>query len=325
MKKITSIILLLTIISSCLAVSGCELFGGEVMTTDGEQTTTTTTTSITTSTTTQTPLDDEPPTIEFEHGDNFTEDDIKFVRFLNDKLVSNGDRITYGIDDLFYSESGYIPYVGHIYTDNPIFICGYLDIDIRDNYLGYINGKHDVSQYKWYKFSASVPLPEVIGEDELIWSYLLLDACIEENGITKEKILHSFTYCIETSQNIIPEYLKEYETMIAYIGCFGEGFNLGDYCFDSIKDGLFRPGYVDGKGASYLVFQEQIVNENGTVKEECARDELKEYYDVLSPYFVALNQLEYTDISSDETVVYRFVGVSIETLVELSLVYEKDN
>ena len=68
MKKITSIILLLTIISSCFVFSGCELFGGGTTTTGTTTTTppkkTTTSTTTSTTTTTKRPI----PDVELEEG-----------------------------------------------------------------------------------------------------------------------------------------------------------------------------------------------------------------------------------------------------------------
>ena len=63
MKKLTSILLVLTIISSCFAFVGCDwinIFG------------------TTTTTTTGSP---DPSTLQFAHSDNFTDEDIEFVAF----------------------------------------------------------------------------------------------------------------------------------------------------------------------------------------------------------------------------------------------------
>ena len=76
MKRIMSVLVLGTILFSCFALFSCDLeklWGG-----------TTTTTSVTTTTTVKgDPVD--PSTLTFEHGDNFTEDDIEFVRSLHGK------------------------------------------------------------------------------------------------------------------------------------------------------------------------------------------------------------------------------------------------
>ena len=65
MKKITSIILLLTIISSCFALASCSLDGIISFITGNEK------------------------EVVFEHSDNFTDDDIEFVKMLHGKLLWN--------------------------------------------------------------------------------------------------------------------------------------------------------------------------------------------------------------------------------------------
>ena len=338
MKKQISIILAICIIFSCVSLCGCSFQGiidqftpttkpSETMqpteepTQPSEQPQPTEPTSSSSSTVEEEPQP-EPEELVFEHGDNFTEEDIEFVKSLKGNLTTAYiSYMYYNFNSLFNNQSGMYPFVGHISTDNPVIICGYLDFDILENVLLYNVDKLDISDYKWYKFDISETIPDIIGEDEKIWSFLVLDAWIEKNALTNEECYYEFKYYMDIKTNAVPNFFKQYETMIVYT--FKSNYISG-YHDTAIRCGLFRPGYVDKNGVSYLVFQEQIIHQDGTIDDGLAQGTLKEYYDILKPYFEILEELDDTYESDGETCVRRYVGVKIETLKELSLVYERE-
>ena len=92
MKKPTSIILALTMLLSCAALVGCawkDIFAGIWGTAQ-----TTTTTTVTT-----TNPDESPKELKITHGDNFTEEDIDFLYFINGYIVTLYDLMNLSFSD----------------------------------------------------------------------------------------------------------------------------------------------------------------------------------------------------------------------------------
>ena len=335
MKRVLSLVLVMCMAFSCLALSACVwegIFGttttSTIPTSSTTQATTkptdstTATTTTTTTTTIINPDNNEPEDLVIQHGDNFTEEDIEFVKSLQGKLTTEASSSAYmGFESLFNCKSGLTPFVGHIDINSAIIICAYIDTDVEENVNSYFKNELDVEDYKWYKFDTSQQIPSTIDNDELIWSYLLFDAWIEKNALTNEELYYSFTYYMEIKTNVVPEYLKQFETMIAYAGYYDKNIDIDKYSFQNIYFGLFRPSYTDDNGKSYLIFHEFIIDKDGTVVDGYAKEELQEYYDILKPYFVELVELDTQQNNMDDLVSYRYVGVDFDTLSKLSLVF----
>ena len=108
MKKVLSLVLVICMAFSCLALSACVWEGIWQTTTSTIPTSSTTqattkptdsTTATTTTTTTTTiinPDNNEPEDLVIQHGDNFTEEDIEFVKSLQGEYTGpSGDHRTY--------------------------------------------------------------------------------------------------------------------------------------------------------------------------------------------------------------------------------------
>ena len=150
MKKVISLLLVVTIISALLV--GCDLMSifnkNEI---ENITPTTTTTTTITT-TTNSAPLYPENPTI--EHGDNFTDEDIEFLMHLHgQKMGENSEEsIPCSLYDVTLDAQRGTP-LYLMKFENPYVISGYRKPDYKkpqkdENGFYYF----DISQYIWYKF-----------------------------------------------------------------------------------------------------------------------------------------------------------------------------
>ena len=315
MKKITSIILLITIISSCFVFSGCELFGGEVTTTDGEQTTTTTTTSTTTSTTTQTPLDDEPATIEFEHGDNFTEDDIEFVKMLHGQ-IRNDVAICdlppqYSLENvLSFAKNGVPLFLARF--ENPYIICAYSKPDASEYECDKSgNYEFDATKYVWYKYYDSASILDRIDDMPITMDCYLLYDCVVIKDIVNDieynkNCKYYMQYTSEHNLELTKENMLLFDDYSAQVSGESKFIPYAEY------GGATFEVYVDDDGTHYLYFDYESFYEDGSGYLNSAQKLFGEHYDAFQSHFVVLD--EYINSKGK---ICKKAGVDLKMLVEL--------
>lgn len=140
--------------------------------------------------------------ITFDHGDNFSEDDINLVRFLHDKdceiagepgMRNFGDFLDSTYKSTFYKVKVDLkskPYFISVYkpnNDTPVMFS--LEYGGECDYL-----------LKWYKFYDYDSIPETIDDYILIGSYAVYDCVIESDAKTGESVNRQCKYFVALTQ-----------------------------------------------------------------------------------------------------------------------------
>ena len=307
MKKILSLILALTILSSCLALVGCNVFGELFDTTSTQPSTTTTTT-----------CGDDPAQVTFEHGDNFTADDIEFVKMLHGQGASSSseDRHSYNLSEIvWFSQNGYSLFLMHF--ENPYAICGYLKPNETKAYVKGDDGKIylDVTKCVWYKYYDSESIPESVDNMELKLSYLLYDCTVikdlSDNTVYNEELKYYLKYTYGSDFDIISP------DMIMYMGL--NPALEGDVKFLA-KNNVYQKyeAYVDGDGVEYLFFKHRKFSPEGTLtndySEQLFYSSEGDFYGKASPYFEILKEV--TDENGN---LIQYAGIKLDILLKLEI------
>ena len=290
MKRITSILLVLVMVLSSAAIVGCDLS----TLIGGEGTTATTTTTTTTTTTENTSPENPPEELVIKHGDNFTEEDIEFVRNLQGEY--NGpsrDHTLYSFEKMISAVSSGAPiYRITVDVDNPYYICAYADIeDLDTSELIILN----VSAFSWYKFYDAVDIPTSDEGETIELIYAVFDCTIEEDIVSRIEYNYMCKYYVKchSSSLSLDEPLDEWNRnmLIQDYNVFsGEKQNV----FLLHKDNPYYifPVYEDENGYNYLyftyVYKAYVDGEKQPVYYSNAKEMLGDYYDALSPYFEIL-------------------------------------
>ena len=271
MKKVLSLVLVACMAFSCLALSACAWEGiwqtttSTIPTVSTTQPTTSTTTTTTTTTTTIPDDGGEPEDLVIRHGDNFTEEDIKFLEWLhgNDSPYASTDKRTGNLalfiieilvkNDLLYASTD---------IDSGYYICAYRDLDaLSPDEIHLIKFKAiDVTQYKWYKFDITDEIPKQIDDLELYdeLSHMLFDSTvsgyISESNLENVKTKH-ILLCKTSKLQFGIEYMNENRYMLR--------INYGEISSDNDFNMIYLESrevpwfqlqcHVDNNGKKYIV------------------------------------------------------------------------
>ncbi len=333
MKKVLSLILVVCMAFSCLALSACVWEGiwqtttSTVPTTSTTQPTTkpTSTTATTTTTTTTIPDDGgEPVDLVVQHGDNFTEDDIKFVKSFHGYQDMIAEEFLFSFSEMIDTvrEGKWYLYYASVDIDNPHYICGYIDISTEENLNEWASGCIDVTKYIWYKFDADEDVPEEIGDLSIGWVFHTYDAVITKdigNGIDLE---HKFKY-YSIGRGGIWDVIEIYEYMlIHYYKPIDEFVGIEDIRRSSR---CYR-GYTTTDGKDYFVLRAgNSLNEDGTISNylDQNKKQLGDCYDALLPYFERIEEMDdmFTN-SSGETFKRLYYGIPLDIIANQLIHYE---
>ena len=310
MKKL--ICLFVAIIVSCGAVSACEW---KFAKTEESSTATTTSPTSTTSTITEPPVEE----LVFEHGDNFTAEDVDFVKYFHgyqDSLISP---VIYSASDVFSNikeDKGYLYFV-NVNISNPYYICGFIDLNIEENLACWGRGAIDVERCVWYKFDNKDSIPTEIGKLSLGWSFQIYDATVVEDIGNKTDCKHQFKLYTLGHGSVV-NFREIYEYMFIY---HNKSIDNMNYLEEMPLAGRYYRGYTTTDEKSYFVLKVgNSVNEDGSVLDYLDQNKkhLEGYYAILSPHFEHIEELDDEIISADGKVVKcLYYGVSIETLTEI--------
>ena len=294
MKKLTSILLVLTIISSCFAFVGCDwsnIFG-------------TTTTTIT-----GTP---DPSTLNIKCGDNFTQEDIEFLRYIHGYQILFSDMPSISFSNYVDRVNNEESHSYFVSTDkaNPIYLCGYLDLnDFGDTYL-------NVEKHVWYKYTDIESVPQERDGLILGWNIRLYNATVTkdiENGIDYEHKIKIY----RVGRGGVPKSDLLYEYTVMF-------HNLSIVDITYLEEPNFQSyfkGYITAAGKSYFVLKYgNIKMDDGSISDclDDNRNQLEDYYDVLYPYIERLEEMDYEfSTPSGEKRTSLVHGVPIDVLTEV--------
>ena len=310
MKKLIS--LLLVIVITCSLLSGCGFEIGKT-----EQSTTTSTTVTTTD------LGDDPiqnPPVEelvFEHGDNFTEKDIELVRSMHAYI----DAI---FEPYMYSFSKYVDkvkekkcnaYFVRVDKNNPIYICGYMDLDDTQTVYEFGARYINIEGYVWHKYTDKESIPKEIDNLILAWCIRFYDAVITYDigrGIECEREVMFFSVGI-----------PKYDALYDYTFLFTHWLSVDDipyYVMEPFHEHCFK-GHTTSDGKSYFVLKyNKVLDEDGNVWDylEDNRKQLEECYDILSPHFERVEELDYETVDLlGNPAIFLLHGIPIDIMTEV--------
>ena len=339
MKKQISIILAICIIFSCVSLCGCSFQGiidqfmpttkpSETMqpteepTQPSEQPQPTEPTSSSSSTT-----EPQPEELVFEHGDNFTEEDLEFVKSLHGRKLNGYSQYYSPIstslwEALFGGECGTPIFLVHI--ENPYIICSYEKPNMPeyefDEWGVYT---FDVNKYVWYKFNTLDDVPsEIDGMKMTDYSFLIYDCLIKDDivsGIEYNKWCKFYhLYDGEWTLSIMPKdflvYYRDFEEIYTSVD------NLKFLPYREYVSYLEKV-YIDENGREYLVIdgERYLIQPDGTMVLEYnhASTSLTVYYDVLSPSFNYFDEFDYEYMSGFNKYLHKYLFIDIETLKEI--------
>ena len=213
--KFLALFVLIAMLATSIALVGCEFDIGK---TEGSSTTSSSSTAS----------DENPPVEElvFEHGDNFTEDDIEFVKYFHKYEDMIIEPKIYSCSDVFdntKNNKGYLYFVD-VDIENSYYICGYIDLNIEENSL-YYGWVIDVEKYKWYKFNDKASIPNEMEGLSLGISFEIYDATVIKDVGNDVDCSHKFKF-YTFGWGMVRGFREIYENMFYYHWAAIENMNI---------------------------------------------------------------------------------------------------
>ena len=228
------------------------------------------------------------------------------------------------------SPKNFVQKIESVKSENSFYSFYKASVDISSNYYICGYGYKAVSFamymtigeyswiYDWYRVDDLENIQQTINGKELTHVLVVFDAMIERDIINGTEYNAPTKYYYE--QNI--EKLREptsrgnKQEYILYLRTNLIDANTTPLISSSVKNDGY-PVYTDESGVEYLSFvHEEQQGYDGKV-ENCSKTLFLEYYDILSPYFVPLNQLESSYTYNDKLIIQRYAGINLEILNEL--------
>ena len=246
MKRLISLLLIVITLSSLLV--GCDI--GKIWNSG-------TTTSPTTTTTKEPPI--EAP---FEHGDNFTAEDVEFVQYL-DSLDGITDPSHTNFSDII-SRMGDKTTLYTVKIDmqsTPCFICAYAPKDAQLIPFSFENGC--VARFLiWYKFSDYNDIPEEIADQKFLGAFAIYDAVIERDIVNNQEYNRECKFFVPLYDGISEEEIKTQYGLYENVIIRQERKIVDSYEPIFIQNNLYQKfacyrdvygSYVDNSGIQYFL------------------------------------------------------------------------
>ena len=296
MKRIISLLLIVITLSSLL--SGCDI--GKIWNSG-------TTTSPTTTTTKEPPI--EAP---FEHGENLTNDDIRFIM---EHLEPQGtDGYPLGIPYDFSKELMLLtPFISNqtIYRikvdfdTEPYFICAYLNQDLYDDpkyevFLQYFNPFSyeygcNIELLEWYRFDERKNIPEKIDNSVFAGAFAIFDCYIVKDILNDKECDYKCKYFVPWDKGF--DYVdieSEFKLHSDFLIQKSTDFKFDDSYYipqNSFKDSSLLDYLIELDGSYYksVLFSSDPYDPD-TFTYEKHRDTLGEMYDEIIPYLTVFEE-----------------------------------
>ena len=190
------------------------------------------------------------------------------------------------------------------------------DFSIQDNLNELMSDNIDISKYSWYKFYNTESIPNKISDLNLAWGCHTYDATIIKNISDSIEHNHKFKFC-NINKCSVKDFREIYEYMIFY---YWEPVQEIHFVKDYWYSDIFFQGHTTNEGKSYLILKYgDSLLEDGSISGylEQNKNQLREYYDVLSPYFERVEELDYEFTTSDNiSIISLIYGIPIDTIFD---------
>ena len=286
MKKLTSILLIMTIILSCFALVGC----------------------------------DNIDPLSLEGYSKISEEDkpiIKCVASRHDYRLIEYDRIP---DPNFMDKINDVQpqglssfYKASIDKESCYYICGYGSSKL--SIFMYMTIGDGSWMYEWYRVDGFENIQKNINNKELVHLFTVYDAVIEKDLIDGTNYNLKTKYYNKQS-DMDREFHPESETFIIY----RREYLINDENYPYLTASDLNDGYrmfIDDNGVEYLAFLYEIYSETDGSSTNHGELLFMDYYDILSPYFVLIDELDERYIYNGNSIVKRYAGIEVEKLVDL--------
>ncbi len=259
----------------------------------------------------------EPEELVFEHGDNFTEEDIEFVKsfqgyhhmlsctkiFTFSKMV---EEVKIGREYLYYVD---------VDIENPYYICAYMDFSIVDDLNKWGAGCIDITRYVWYKFDAEESIPKEIDNLRLGWAFQIYDSVITKDIGNDIDCEHKFKF-YSLGYGGVSNFRVIYEHMLIIHHRVLD--DIGITIEEVPKSGRY---YEVGKVADeqlYLKLYSDALYEDGTISNADNHKFLEYYYDILLPYIQRVEELDCYFVNvKGETLKLLYLGIDLDDLSQV--------
>ena len=262
----------------------------------------------------------KPEELVFEHGDNFTEEDIEFVKSLQGEYKGpSGHHTIYSFSSMVDGGKHDIP-IYHITLnlDNPYYICAYSNLGAENpSDLIYLN----VSQYVWYKFYDIENIPKTIDGKQRDWIYLVYDGIIKRDIASGMDCEYHCKYYFSKNRVLLTASSKDFLGYYPY-QTNNENLSNQNYIFISPEhSGYAEFSLHNYNGSTYLYFMYDkmtVIEGVELIEQGDAENILGDYYDMLSPYFERLYSLDVEGIDYlDRPYEIHYIGININILHDI--------
>lgn len=252
--------------------------------------------------------------ITFKHGDNFTDEDIQFVRSLHKSKSLNHKDIPSTSFDSIVSRCEFAQslYMLDFEAEKPYYICGYAKTNTVNMLISLFSNGLNVSLYTWYKFDNANEIPDSIDGKDLCQAYRLLKCKVKD-----------ISYGIEYNESFI-YYEKTRSdgtgfTTNSILFFMGDNHRLSQSEYNTINGGVeYKRAFVvytSTDGTKYIPILDELFID-GNSQKDLAKEELGIYYDTFSSHLVRLEELDY----ESETMKERYLGLRVDVLSEFLIV-----
>ena len=149
------------------------------------------------------------------------------------------------------------------------------------------------------------------------WSFQVYDSVVTADIGNNVKFEHSFKF-YAVGYGGVEKFREIYDYTVYYHWKSIENF---EYVEEQERCGRYYCGYRATNGESYFVLKVgNSLNEDGSISNylEQNKEHLEHYYDILSPFFERIEEMDYDKITSDgEKVRLLHYGISIDKLSEI--------
>ena len=287
-KKITSILLILTIILSCFALVGCNVIDS----------------------------------LSLEGYSELSSEDLKIIAnycssFEQDKFADYFPNLPYTFETKInlINEKDYTFYETSV--GNSYYICGYIDSFFET--LLYFTVGIKSNNLKWYRVESVEQIKEKINGLQLYAKYLVYNGTIKKDIVNNIDINQKckFSFLLSENNRYTESISKLEKNELLYT--FDKKITLDDetILFNSFDVGNSYPVYIIDEQNKYMVMHHYSTFNYDDYYETLSY-QLGEYYEVLLPYFVYsddINETVHMYENRYETKIN--VGISIDAILDL--------
>ena len=204
-------------------------------------------------------------------------------------------------------------YKASIDNDSRYYICGYGSTELSS--FMYMTIGDGAWVYEWYRVDGFENIQKNINNKELVHLFVVYDAVVEKDLIDGTSYNLKTKYYSKRS-DMDREFVIQGDTFIIYRRKYLINEKNYPYLTGSDLNDGYRM-YIDDNGVEYLAFLYEQCREKDGLTQNCSERLFLDYYDVLSPYFVLIDEFETISYYNEDRIINKYAGIEVEKLVDL--------